>query len=85
MSEKFRDYANLTETQRERIIKEYRYARSMNCPPYQSISIAASNGLRLTSRQRQGKTGGNAFAAACAVLITAKVIDTRRSIEGVIE
>ena len=84
MATKFRDYANLTEEQRQAIIKEYHYARKAGCPPDQSIAIAASNGLRITTRQWNGKTGGNAFAAACAVLIMAKVIDTRHPVEGII-
>ena len=84
MATQFRDYANLTEEQKRAIIAEYYYARKMGCPPDQSIAIAAGNGLQLTTRQWNAKIGGNAFAAACAVLIMAKVIDVRRPVDGVI-
>jgi len=84
MNTAFRDYANLTEEQKGAIIDEYYRAREMGCPPDQSIAIGAVNGLRLTARQWNAKTGANAFAAACAVLIMRKVIDVRRPINGII-
>jgi len=80
------DYAHITDDIKQRIVSAYREARSFNCPPDQSVAIAGYRGFQLTkAQQRSPIASSNAFAAACAVLVMAKVIDLRHPVEGVIE
>ena len=73
---KFRDYANLTNEQREEIIKTFRYARDIGATDAGHASaIAAGQGLQLTDRQWNGKTGSNAWAATLATLVMAGEIE----------
>ena len=69
-------YANLTQAQRDEIIKQFRGAKEIAGydDPLHFTAIAAHNVLSKTTRALNGKKGSNAFAAALATLVMAKEI-----------
>ncbi len=70
-------YANLTADQKAAIRQQFTAAIQMKADTAQAVSIAASQGLRMTDRQWNGKAGSNAFAAALATLVMAGDVTLR--------
>ena len=71
-------YGRLSEEQKQAIMREFDRARPHAADALHAASIAAHNGLQLTSRQWSGKIGADYWAAAIATLIMAgkvKLVD----------
>jgi len=66
-------YANLTQDQRDGIVKSFKMWKSMGCTPEHATACAV-DALKLTERARNGKAGTNAWAAVLATLVMAKEI-----------
>lgn len=67
-TQRFRDYANLTDEQKSQLVNYFVHAQAVGrVPPDHAAAIAA--GSLCTDRQWNGKTGANAYAAALAHLI----------------
>ena len=66
-------YANLTDKQRQEILKYYDYSMSHNCNDVNHAIASSAHRILCESNSRKwnGKYGGNAYAAACAVVIMA--------------
>jgi hypothetical protein len=79
--EKFTSYAKITETQKQELIKQYRYARRMGSDVGHAVTCAAHNALcNYSSRAWQSQKGTNSFAAAMATLMIAgeiKLVDAK--------
>lgn len=65
-------YADISLETKSIIIAKFNEALSWGAHVGQAISCAAHDAFQLTDREWNGKTGSNAFATACAVLIMDK-------------
>ena len=73
---KFTRYANLSKGQEQEIINAFCGWQSMKGIDIgQAVSIAAHDGLKLTTKQWNSKIGADAFAAALATLLMKGAIE----------
>lgn len=79
----FKNYANLTDEQRDEIVKVYnQWVQMDGITVGQAISCAAKDVFKLTIKQWNAKIGSNAFAAVCGVLIMKKALKIEATING---
>lgn len=69
-------YANLTDTQKKRVMDEFDAVREQATDVGHAVAIAAFT-LVKTHRGWNGKVGDNAFAAALAILVMSGHVELR--------